>query len=157
MRSPRVWVLLALLVAVVATGWLAFQRYWYYLPGLIAGIRNPIEANHPVVWQEGPAVAAIPADKRPPNVILILADDLGYNDISLNGGGVAGPQTRTPNIDSIARDGVTFTNGYAGNATCAPSRAAIMTGRYATRFGFEFTPAPVQFEKLIAQSDYGRH
>ena len=45
---------------------------------------------------------------------------------------------------------MTFTQAYAGNATCAPSRAAIMTGRYATRFGFEFTPAPKSFSKLIS-------
>jgi arylsulfatase A-like enzyme len=157
MRSARIWIVLVVLVAIAATGWLAFQRYWYYLPGLIASIRNPIEANHPVVWQQGPAAANASPDQRPPNVILILADDLGYNDITLNGGGVAGGAVPTPNIDSIAHDGVTFTNGYAGNATCAPSRAAIMTGRYATRFGFEFTPAPVEFEKLIAKFDYGRH
>jgi arylsulfatase A-like enzyme len=56
---------------------------------------------------------------------------------------------QTPNMDSIARDGVDLTNGYAGNATCAPSRAAIMTGRYPTRFGFEFTPTPVAFSRLV--------
>ncbi len=60
------------------------------------------------------------------------------NDISLTGTGAGG--VATPNIDAIGREGVTFTNGYAGNATCAPSRAALMTGRYATRFGYEFTP-----------------
>ena len=56
----------------------------------------------------------------------------------------------TPRINSIGKDGATFTQAYAGDATCAPSRAAIMTGRYATRFGFEFTPAPKAFSKLIA-------
>jgi arylsulfatase A-like enzyme len=157
LRTVGFWIVVGVLVVAAGTGWLAFQRYWYYLPGLVASIRNPIEDNHPVVWQQGPAIAPAPAEQRPPNVILILADDLGYNDISLNGGGVAGGLMPTPNIDSIAKDGVTFTNGYAGNATCAPSRAAIMTGRYATRFGFEFTPAPVQFEQLIAKFDYGRH
>ncbi|MBO6636340.1 MAG: sulfatase-like hydrolase/transferase, partial [Parvibaculum sp.] len=71
-----------------------------------------------------------------------------FNDLSFGGGGIAG--VPTPNIDSIASNGVTFVNGYSGNATCAPSRAAIMTGRYATRFGFEFTPAPPQFAETIA-------
>jgi arylsulfatase A-like enzyme len=93
-------------------------------------------ANHPVAWAQGPSAA--PAGTRPPNIILIMADDLGINDISATGTGIAG--TQTPNIDSIGGDGVTFDNGYAGNATCAPSRAALMTGRYATRFGYEFTP-----------------
>ena len=74
---------------------------------------------------------------------LILADDLGFNDITVNGGGVADGAVPTPNIDAIAHEGVSFAQGYAGDATCAPSRAAIMTGRFATRFGFEFTPAPV--------------
>jgi arylsulfatase A-like enzyme len=82
-------------------------------------------------------------------VVFILADDLGYNDITLNGGGVAGGAVPTPAIDSIAHQGVTFANGYAGNATCAPSRAAIMTGRYATRFGFEFTPTPTAFSRVV--------
>jgi uncharacterized sulfatase len=82
-----------------------------------------------------------PAD-RPPNVVLILADDLGWNDLTFGGGGVANGSVPTPNIDSIAAEGATFTNGYAANATCAPSRAALMSGRYGTRFGFEFTPTP---------------
>lgn len=55
----------------------------------------------------------------------------GFNDISYYGGGIEG--LPTPNIDSIGTDGVGFTNGYAGHATCAPSRAAIMTGRCVTR------------------------
>ena len=69
--------------------------------------------------------------------------------MTFNGGGVAGGTVPTPHIDSIGKDGVNFTRAYAGNATCAPSRAAIMTGRYATRFGFEFTPAPKAFLKLV--------
>jgi len=109
-----------------------------------------IAANHPVVWNQGPAVASVPVAKRPPNIVVILADDMGYNDITVNGGGVADGAVPTPNIDSIAHQGVQFSNGYAGDATCAPSRAAIITGRYATRFGFEFTPAPVAFARLIA-------
>ena len=140
-------------VVALAIGAYLFSQYWYYLPGLIQSIRDPIQPNHPVQWQQGPATAA--AGQRAPNIILILADDLGYNDITFNGGGVAGGAVPTPNIDSIAREGVAFTNGYAGDATCAPSRAAIMTGRYATRFGFEFTPAPVAFMKLV--STYYQH
>ena len=106
-----------------------------------------VEPNRPVTWAEGPATA--PEGKRPPNIIVILVDDLGYNDITLNGGGIAGGAVPTPNIDSIAREGANFVNGYDANATCAPSRATIMTGRYATRFGFEFTPAPVAFLRMV--------
>lgn len=148
-------ILIGTLIGVIASGGYLFSQYWYYVPGIFQSIRNPIEPNRPVQWRQGPATASVPADQRPPNVILILADDLGYNDITLNGGGVAGGAVPTPHIDSIAREGVIFTNGYAGDATCAPSRAAIMTGRYATRFGFEFTPAPVAFEKLIARMNPG--
>jgi arylsulfatase A-like enzyme len=105
------------------------------------------------VWEKGPDTpTAAPAD-RPPNIILIVADDLGYNDITLGGGGVANGAVPTPNIDSIAKDGANLTQSYAGNATCAPSRAAIMTGRYATRFGFEFTPVPVQFARLLGHME----
>ena len=93
-----------------------------------------------VPWQAGPALAE--AGERPPNIILILADDLGYNDISTFGGGIAGGRLQTPNIDQLAADGAIFEQAYAGNATCAPSRAMIMTGRYPTRTGFEFTPTP---------------
>jgi uncharacterized sulfatase len=93
-----------------------------------------------VPWQAGPAVAE--AGERPPNIILILADDLGYNDISTFGGGIAGGRLQTPNIDQLAADGAIFEQAYAGNATCAPSRAMILTGRYPTRTGFEFTPTP---------------
>jgi arylsulfatase A-like enzyme len=141
---------LAVLVVIGVVGVVLFQRYWYYIPGIVQELRDPVQPNREVTWEEGPAEPAAPADQRPPNIIVILADDLGFNDLSFGGGGVAGGAVPTPNIDSIARDGVVFANGYAGNATCAPSRAAIMTGRYATRFGFEFTPAPPQFAETIA-------
>ena len=90
---------------------------------------------------------------------MILADDLGWNDLTYTGGGVAGGTVPTPNIDSIAAEGVTFSNGYAANGTCAPSRAAIMSGRYGTRFGFEFTPTPpgmMPMMQLMASTMPGR-
>ncbi|MEE4381205.1 MAG: sulfatase [Pseudomonadales bacterium] len=104
-------------------------------------LRQPVGPHEPVVWPAGPAEAETPPAERPPNVVLILADDLGFNDVSFGGGGAADGTVPTPNIDAIAREGVVFENGYAANAVCAPSRAAILTGRYATRFGFEYTPA----------------
>ena len=120
--------------AAIVVGVVASRDYIkLHMPGWLAG---PTAPNHAVAWAQGPATA--PQDPRPPNIILIMADDLGFNDISLTGTGVAG--VKTPNIDAIGHDGVMFTNGYAGNATCAPSRAALMTGRYPTRFGYEFTP-----------------
>ena len=136
---------LALVVA-LALGWAATHKEAVFM--FVAHLRLPhVEPHHSVTWAQGPLAA--PEGRRPPNVIVILADDLGFNDITFNGGGVAGGLAPTPNIDSLGRDGVSFANGYDGNATCAPSRATIMTGRYATRFGFEFTPAPVAFEKMV--------
>ena len=93
------------LVAVGISGWMVFARYWFYLPGIIAQIRDPIGPSREVVWAKGPDTAEVPVEKRPPNIILILADDLGYNDLTFGGGGVAGGAVVTPNIDSIARDG----------------------------------------------------
>ena len=61
-----------------------------------------------------------------PNVIVILADDLGFGDVSAYGS----TTIHTPNIDSLARGGVCFTNGYATSATSTPSRYALMTGMY---------------------------
>ena len=107
-----------------------------------------------ISWERGPAAAPITegstAGAKKPNVVLIVVDDLGYDDVTALGGGAAEGRVRTPNIDSLAQGGVTFDAAYSGNATCAPSRAAIMTGRYATRFGFEFTPTPQIFMKLIS-------
>jgi arylsulfatase A-like enzyme len=150
MQRRYLFIAASLAAVGAAIGWQLFERYWYYVPGMVAAIRDPVGPTRDVHWNQGPEVAAEPASARPPNIVVILADDLGWNDLTFNGGGVAGGKVPTPNINSIAADGITFTQAYAGDATCAPSRAAIMTGRYATRFGFEFTPAPVAFEKLIS-------
>lgn len=108
-----------------------------------------------IEWATGKDPENRPIEKRPPNIVLILADDLGFNDLSFNGGGVAGGKVQTPNIDSIGRDGATFMNGYAANGTCAPSRAALMSGRYGTRFGFEFTPTPPGMISIIGSMTDG--
>ena len=105
-------------------------------------IISPIPGNVPISWTRGPDVPSASPSERPPNIILILTDDMGFNDVSLYNGGAGDGSVMTPNIDAIARQGVTLTNGYAANAVCAPSRASILTGRYSTRFGFEFTPFP---------------
>ena len=80
-----------------------------------------------IEWDGGTDPLGRDLDNRPPNVVLILADDLGWNDITFNGGGIANGTVPTPSIDSIAKEGVNFINGYAANATCAPSRAAVRT------------------------------
>jgi N-acetylgalactosamine-6-sulfatase len=77
------------------------------------------------------AAPALLAQKRPPNVIIILADDLGWGDLAINGA----PDVRTPNIDGLARAGVRFTQSYANAPECSPSRCALLTGRYQHRVG----------------------
>ena len=64
------------------------------------------------------------APKPPPNIILIVADDLGYGDL----GSYGQAQIQTPNLDQLAAEGIRFTNFYAGSTVCAPSRAVLMTG-----------------------------
>jgi arylsulfatase A-like enzyme len=71
-----------------------------------------------------------------PNVLLIVADDLGKHDISLYGHS----PLETPNIDNLGRNGLIFSEAYATAAICAPSRAGLLTGRYQNRFGFESQP-----------------
>jgi arylsulfatase A-like enzyme len=71
-----------------------------------------------------------------PNIILIVADDLGYGELGCQGN----KEIPTPNIDSIAHNGVRFTQGYVSAPLCSPSRAGLMTGRYQQRFGHEFNP-----------------
>lgn len=83
---------------------------------------------------------------------MIVADDLGFNDISTFGGGVANGRVKTPNIDNLASQGAVFTQAYAGNATCPPSRAMMLTGRYPTRTGFEFTPTPSGMGSVVAMN-----
>jgi len=73
------------------------------------------------------------AKSTQPNVIIILADDLGYGDISANGSRIA-----TPNIDALANMGVNFSSFYSSANVCTPSRAGLMTGRYPIRSGLAY-------------------
>ena len=79
-----------------------------------------------------------------PNFMVFLADDLGYGDVGYQGGGVP-----TPNIDSIAREGVVFTDGYVTCPVCAPSRAGLLTGRYQQSFGFWDNIGPFRISKEV--------
>jgi arylsulfatase A-like enzyme len=73
-----------------------------------------------------------------PNVVLIVADDLGYADVGFH----ESPDAQTHAIDSIAAEGVRFTDGYVSGPYCSPTRAGLLTGRYQQRFGHEFNPGP---------------
>ncbi len=84
---------------------------------------------------------AFAAGPTKPNVLVILADDLGYGELGCQG---FTREIPTPNIDGIARGGVRCTNGYVSGPYCSPTRAGFMTGRYQTRFGHEFNPGGAQ-------------
>jgi uncharacterized sulfatase len=143
-------ILVFVLILATILGGFAYQYRTDLLLFYVSQQAQPeIGPNVEIQWQQGPAAADRPPGDRPPNIVFILADDLGINDLSAFGGGVAGGAVPTPNIDAIAREGVMFTRSYAGHGTCAPSRAMLMTGRYPTRTGFEFTPTPPGFSRMV--------
>jgi arylsulfatase A len=72
--------------------------------------------------------------QRPPNVVLVMMDDLGYGDL----GSYGASDVRTPNIDRLAREGVRLTDAYANGPVCTPTRAALISGRYQQRVGLEW-------------------
>ena len=139
---------------VVIAGALAYQNQTKLLLALVkyqSANEYVVGPPRDIPWNQGPDEAVTPLDERPPNIILIVADDLGYNDISTFGGGLANGRVKTPHIDQLAADGVVFTQSYSGAGTCAPSRAMLMTGRYPTRTGFEFTPTPSGMAPMISR------
>ncbi len=106
---------------IVALSILVFGTFGFYLKNLLS-----YEPN-----QTYPNIAKTSKDK--PNVVLILADDLGLGDLSYNG------QTKyqTPNIDALAAEGINFKNAFCSAPICSPSRAGLLIGEYQQRHGFE--------------------
>ena len=82
------------------------------------------------------AASEVAAEADNPNIIVLLADDLGYGELGCQGN----EEIPTPHIDSIAANGVRFTNGYVTGPNCSPSRAGFLSGRIPTRFGYENNP-----------------
>lgn len=87
---------------------------------------------------DAPEQPASTTEAKRPNIIVILADDMGWGDIGMNGAGLM----KTPNIDRIGREGVQLTHFYAGANVCTPSRAALLTGRYPIRSGMQHVIFP---------------
>ena len=138
-------IMVALIIVTASIGW-SFRVE--ILLGVIEYRFSSIEVSEPrdIPWKKGPSASTTTSLERPPNIILIVADDLGYNDISTFGGGIV----QTPSIDRLAKEGAVFNQSYSGASTCAPSRAMMMTGRYPTRTGFEFTPTPAGMGKAVS-------
>src|SRR5690242_21493983 len=78
----------------------------------------------------GLASTSLAANSHPPNILLLLCDDLGYGDLESYGSHIP-----TPNLNRLANDGIRFTNFCSADPVCSPSRAALLTGRYPTRVG----------------------
>jgi len=143
-------ILLIILAIIVGAGALGFYfRKEIILFLVTRADRAEIAPYEPVAWMQGPAAAVTAPSDRPPNIIFILVDDLGINDLTTFGGGLAGGRVPTPNIDALAARGANFRTAYSGTGTCAPSRAMLLTGRYPTRTGFEFTPTPNGMGRIV--------
>ncbi|TDF34479.1 sulfatase [Alteromonadaceae bacterium M269] len=91
-----------------------------------------------MIFAAKPLLANPTKQGKLPNIILIFSDDAGYEDFGFQGSNVM----RTPNIDSLAQEGVRFTEGYVTDPTCGPSRAGLMTGRYQQKFGYQEINVP---------------
>jgi len=90
--------------------------------------------------------SAVEAQRRPPNIVVIVADDMGYADIGVHGS----KDIPTPNIDALAKAGIRFTDAYVSGPYCSPTRAGLLTGRYPQRFGHEFN-----LDLSPAHNDFG--
>jgi arylsulfatase A-like enzyme len=139
----RVAWIIGFLVVLAVVGYLARKQLLLAYVSWSVHHKHPVGPNQPVHWAPGPDQP--PAKDRPPNIVVILADDLGFNDVSFFGGGTI----KTPAIDTLAKAGVAFPRAYSAAPICAPSRAALLTSRYATRSGFEFTPTPNQMGTVL--------
>jgi arylsulfatase A-like enzyme len=109
-----------------------------------------------VVWSPASVAQPAPAVKKRPNIVFILSDDHAYQAISAYGHGL----NKTPNIDRIAKEGILFTRAFVTNSLCAPSRAAILTGKYGHLNGIvgngteKFDGSQSTFPLLLKQSGY---
>jgi len=139
MRLPSRRSLLLLAIAALAVAWLLLANRPRIEPGLRADIdpapfhdtaRDGVRPEQ--VIQRSPA-GVNPAD-RLPNIVVILADDLGYGDL----GSYGTRAIRTPNLDQLAAEGVRFTDFYSSASVCSPSRAGLLTGRYPVRTGVSY-------------------
>ena len=104
---------------------------------MLLGVRGTLLAVLLFGACSGPSASTAPGNgERPPNIVVILADDLGYADVGFQGL----RDFATPNIDRLAARGVRFTNAYVSHPYCSPSRAGLLTGRYQHRFGHVHNP-----------------
>ena len=128
--------LLLLLAAAAGVAWMLLAGRPSFVPGLRADI-DPAPFLDEA--RDGVAPSSViqrrePSVEPPPNVVIILADDLGYGDL----GSYGARSIRTPNLDRLAAEGLRFTQFYASASVCSPSRAGLLTGRYPVRTGISY-------------------
>ena len=137
--------ILIVTLALLGLSLIFWKDILFWLLVQTAAPKDNVGPNQEIVWQQGPDTRS---DDRP-NIIVIVADDLGINDMTDYDDLDPSGTMDTPNIDFIANSGIKFKNAYSGSATCAPSRGMIVTGRYATSTGYEFTPVPDGMARAI--------
>ena len=137
--------ILIVTLALLGLGLIFWKDLLFWLLVQSAAPKDNVGPNQEIFWQQGPDIRS---DDRP-NIIVIVADDLGINDMTDYDDLDPSGTMDTPNIDFIANSGIKFKNAYSGSATCAPSRGMIVTGRYATSTGYEFTPVPDGMARAI--------
>lgn len=139
-------VILGAVALVLIVGAVGYAKRMDILLYLAANANRPeVQPNRPVTWEQGPERRAEQTSEQP-NIVFILLDDVGSNELSGFGEGLI----ETPNIEQLVSEGALFANAYAAHANCAPSRAAILTGRDASRTGFDATPTPDNMGRMIA-------
>ncbi|MFM7143255.1 MAG: sulfatase-like hydrolase/transferase, partial [Alphaproteobacteria bacterium] len=133
----RKWIVLAALAAVA----------WWFFPRPRSGPGTGRIELDPAAYSDTSRDAVDPgavvakradAPSRPPNIVLVMADDLGYGDLGAYGNKLLA----TPRIDDLAARGARFTQFYASHSNCSPSRAGMLTGRYPLRTGITFPIQP---------------
>ena len=95
---------------------------------IAADRRTPVGPSRPIHWKSGPEPAGRAPEERPPNIVLILADDLGWTAL-----GDKSDLHETPHLDRLAREGMRLTDAHSPSAVCTPTRYGVLTGRYAWR------------------------
>ena len=124
------------------------------LTSIITGLTNGTEHKVRVIAYnavgDGTPSAEVTGIPEAPNIIVIFVDDVGYADIGFSASSLGRTSAiSTPNLDRLANEGITFTNGYATSPMCSPSRAGLLTGRYPARFGMESNLAFNPFDKSL--------